>query len=131
MTWSCEHCRNAVDDELGACWTCGAARDGTINPEFQYADSFEPALTSVRTLFSLGILLHVVTATCLILALYNPHTLDWAISAELTELTLVLGVAGLYAFAITFKLLFEIAVWVPTYTMYRWQKHFRQNHRSR
>ena len=32
--WQCEKCREEVDEPFDACWNCGAARDGTPDPDF-------------------------------------------------------------------------------------------------
>lgn len=40
--WSCEPCGAVVDGDFGACWKCGASRDGTPDSDFV------PAVRSVR-----------------------------------------------------------------------------------
>jgi hypothetical protein len=32
--WICSKCGENVEDDFEVCWSCGAARDGTPNPEF-------------------------------------------------------------------------------------------------
>jgi uncharacterized protein len=36
MPWTCPSCRETVDDGLDACWNCGSAADGTLDPDFEH-----------------------------------------------------------------------------------------------
>ena len=32
--WTCENCREIVEEQFNACWNCGASRDGKLNLDF-------------------------------------------------------------------------------------------------
>lgn len=36
--WSCKHCREKIENQFDACWSCGHARDGTPPESFESID---------------------------------------------------------------------------------------------
>ena len=68
MPWYCLHCDESVADNYAACWACGAARDGTVDSDFQHADLYEPPVPETDLKYILWSLLRVVTALCLVFA---------------------------------------------------------------
>jgi hypothetical protein len=32
--WTCPNCKNEVEPEFDVCWSCGASRDGQLDPDF-------------------------------------------------------------------------------------------------
>ena len=40
--WPCPRCGEQVEDDFDLCWSCGTARDGTEDPDFQTADDAPP-----------------------------------------------------------------------------------------
>jgi hypothetical protein len=72
MPWQCLQCRELIDDAHEVCWHCGTGRDGTVDPEFQHADEFEPPLPSPeRPQFRLATLLKLVTALSFVFGMFS------------------------------------------------------------
>lgn len=72
MVWDCPQCCEKVEGNLAVCWACGTDRDGTLDPEFQTADDYEPPVHEDNIQFSvprfsLGGLISTVTVLCLYL----------------------------------------------------------------
>lgn len=68
MAWNCPKCRESVNDELGVCWNCGTAQDGTEDPDFRRAEpeTATPKSRVRRYLFSLWTLVGLVVVALII-----------------------------------------------------------------
>jgi hypothetical protein len=93
MPWTCLHCHETSEDDFAVCWRCGATRDGRSDPAFEHADDYEPPLPEEpKAQFSLGRLLTVITALCMVFGLTTA-----LVNNRLTFSNFLLSLTGLAA----------------------------------
>ena len=98
MAWQCAVCHEVIGDEFAACWSCGATQDGEADPEFQHADRYVPVVPEeAPTQFSLGAMIRVVTALCLLLVLVAPSGAELLALPAPLRFVLGVGAAGYLA----------------------------------
>ncbi len=124
MSWNCSRCREEIEDYLEVCWSCGTGRDGTVDPEFQSADEYQPPLPDECSefslpRFSLGSLFNIVTVFCLVLGLVG--ALSW-LSEEIPFILsfIIILIAGGYLGLLS-------ATWIFTRRMQKRQRKHRDN----
>jgi hypothetical protein len=119
MPWECTECREPIDDALAVCWRCGTGHDGSVDPDFQHADDYEPPIPErEKPQFRLGALLKVVTALCLVFGMFSVVA-----AGRLTPWSLFVGLAGFFA------LVLLIGLFVG-WALSRWARHLRRQIRA-
>ena len=94
----CANCGEELETGFDACWSCGADLDGNVSPEFQHADRYVPVVPEeAPTQFSLGAMIRVVTALCLLLVLVAPSGAELLALPAPLRFVLGVGAAGYLA----------------------------------
>ena len=123
MAWNCSRCREEIDEDFEVCWACGTGRDGTIDPDFQNADEYEPFIPEENSQFampsfSLGSLFNFVTALCLVLGVLGGAFPGLSDDIPMILLVILTPVASVY-------LTLHLVVWLITSRMQKWQRKHR------
>ena len=111
MEWNCSQCREAIDEGLDVCWSCGTGRDGTVDPDFQHADAYEPQIPGEKPQFALAGLFKLMTALCLVFALSGS-----LVAGLPSVLTVFPGLAAIAYLSL------HVVVWLLTRRVHRWQR---------
>ncbi len=108
--WNCPRCDQSIDESFRSCWACGTDHDGTVDPQFQHADLYEPPLPDDSGQFALLHVIALVTACSLIFTLLGSPS----------RLTLVLGFGGAAWLAA------HVTGWLLIGSVHRWQRRYRK-----
>lgn len=52
IMWTCSNCREIIEDQFDACWTCGCSREGKLNLDFLREPSFANEYAAVEKIVS-------------------------------------------------------------------------------
>jgi len=118
MAWNCPRCREVLDEDFDVCWSCGTEENGTLAPNFQHADAYEPAIPDQEIRFPLATLLKITTVLGVASALLSLNVPD---KPSVVTTTLIVVMAG-YVFFSCLSFLISIYSWLLASRLHRWQR---------